>query len=73
MTTKTPRINITLDAEKLGMLSRIARNSKKSVSSVARDLISDALELSEDLYLSELSETRAKRGKKRLTHADVWK
>jgi hypothetical protein len=63
-TTNKPRINITLEKSTVGILSRLAKKGpdKKSVASVARDLILEALEMREDLYLSKRSEAREHEG-----------
>ena len=51
-----PRINVTLEKSTVGILNKLAKKSpdKKSVASVARDLILEALELREDMYLSKM-------------------
>ena len=68
-----PRINITLEKSTVGILTKLAKKSpdKKSVSSVARELILEALELREDMYLSKLAESR--KGQQRISHENAWK
>lgn len=68
-----PRINITLEKSTAGLLAKLAKKSpdKKSVASVARELILEALELREDMYLSKLAESRE--GQTRISHAQAWK
>lgn len=73
MTTKTPRLNITLDSENLGLLATLAGRNNKSLSATAKDLILQALELEEDLYLSKIAAERDKKGTKFISHEDAWK
>lgn len=68
-----PRINITLEKSTVGILTKLAKKSpdKKSVASVARDLILEALEMREDMYLCKRSEARE--GQKVISHEEAWK
>ena len=73
MPTKNPRINITFEESTAGLLSYLAQQEHKSVSGLARELIMDALERREDMFLSAIAETRDHSGSKKVKHADVWK
>jgi predicted DNA-binding protein len=73
MTTKNPRINITLEETTANILNDLASREHKSVASVARELIAEALELREDIYLSALADARLSENNKPLNHEDVWK
>ena len=77
MPTKHPRINVTLDEENLGLLSRLARKRKKSLSAAAKDLILEAMELQEDLYFSRLADGRLEEMEKTkatwIPHEEAWK
>ena len=75
MGTKNPRLNFTCDEEMAAILTLLARMERKSKSSIAKELITEALELREDLYLSKLAEDaeKASAGKSTLSHEDVWK
>ncbi len=73
MTTKHPRLNVTLEEEYLGLIAQLADRQKQSVSATARGLILQALELQEDMYFSTLSEKRLKEAKTTISHADAWK
>jgi predicted DNA-binding protein len=69
------RYNFTCDEEMARVLQILAKMEHKSISSVARELILEALEIREDLYLSELAERceKASEGKPTVSHEDVWK
>jgi hypothetical protein len=70
---KKPRINVSLDENELFMLSSISKKRKQSISSIAKSLIGEALELQEDIFLSELSEKRVIESKgKRIKHESAW-
>lgn len=73
MPTKNPRINITLEESTAGFLSNLAKQEHKSVASLAKDLILEALERREDVSLSKLAEIRDTQKTKRISHKDVWK
>lgn len=73
MPTPNPRVNITLDKSELFILSAFAKKKKSSLSSAAKQLILKALELEEDIYLSELAEKRLEQTKKWVSHKDAWK
>ena len=73
MPTKNPRINITLEESVAGILSSLADHEHKSVSSLAKELIFEALERREDMNLSAIAEIRDKPKAKRIKHDDAWK
>ncbi len=73
MPTTNPRVNITLKPEAFTILNSLAKMEKKSLSAIAKELISEALELHEDAYLSKIAEIRDKEGIKTLKHKNVWK
>lgn len=73
MPTKNPRINITLQDSANNVLLLLAKKEHKSVSSLAEELILEALELREDVMLSDLALLRDKKRVKRVKHADAWK
>ncbi len=55
---KNPRVNVVLERPLYETLDRLARRDRTSLSSKARDLIRDALELYEDLALGEIARER---------------
>ncbi len=72
MPTKNQRVNMTLDDKTAAILNSLAKKDPSgSVSHVAKQLVSEALELREDLYLSRLAESRL--GQKTVSHVDAWK
>ncbi|MEQ1663958.1 MAG: DUF6290 family protein [Bdellovibrionales bacterium] len=73
MPTKSPRLNVVLDPELLEMVERISKREDKSLSTVAKELIEDALEKHEDLLLSEIAAKRETASKKTIPHAKAWK
>ena len=73
MPTENPRVNITFQPEIVRALARIAKKERKSLSSVAKDLILEALELREDITLANLAQLRDKEGLRTVTHKDAWR
>ncbi len=73
MPTKNPRINITFEELTAKMLADLAQKERKSISSLAKELIIEALERREDVVLSRLAEVRDTINTKRLSHDEVWK
>jgi len=60
MPSKNPRINVVCEKPLYYEISRIADEEGASLSSVAHDLIREALELREDRALAALADERAK-------------
>lgn len=73
MPTKNPRINITFEESTAGLLSYLAQQEHKSVSGLAKELIMDALERREDMFLSAIAESQDRAGSKKVKHEDAWK
>ncbi|HSX20403.1 MAG TPA: DUF6290 family protein [Gammaproteobacteria bacterium] len=73
MPTKNPRINITFEEATAGLLTNMAKKEHKSVSSLAKELILEALERREDMNLAALAEARDKAKVKWIKHDDAWK
>ena len=74
MATTNPRINITVPGETALILSRTARQNKKSVSKVALELIEWAIEEKEDIYFSGIADKREKSKPKWIKDNDtLWK
>ncbi len=73
MTTKHPRLNITLNPEGMGLLTLLAEREDKSLSAIAKELIEEALELREDIYLSRLASKRDTPDAVWVSHEDAWK
>jgi len=73
MPTRNPRINITFEPATSGVLAYLAIQEEKSVTSVAKELVLEALERREDMALSTLAEIREQTIIKRVKHRDAWK
>lgn len=73
MSTKSPRINISLDTDTNMLLKNLAEMKNQSVSALAKSLIFEALELHEDRVLSAIAEERDQEDAKRLKFEDVFK
>lgn len=73
MPTKNPRINITLEESTAGLLANLAEHEQKSISSLAKELLLEALERREDMVLSAIAYERDLPRKKRIKHEDAWK
>ncbi len=72
MPTKNPRLNITFEPDLASLLGAYAKQKHKSVSSLAKELILEALEYREDLALSRLAELRERENTKTHKHHDAW-
>lgn len=73
MPTKNPRINITVEDSIAGVLSSLAEHEHKSISSLAKELLLEALERREDMKLAAIAEIRDIKKAKRIKHTDAWK
>lgn len=73
MPTNNPRINITFDENTAKLIAVLAKHEHRSVSGIAKELILEALERREDMFLSTIAETRDTSSAKRVRHADAWK
>ena len=73
MPTKNPRINITLEESTAGLLASLAEHEQKSISSLAKELLLEALERREDMTLSAIAEIRDTKNAKRIKHDEAWK
>ena len=74
MTTKNPRINISIDQPLYGLIQSLAKEEGVSLSMLARDLIKESLELREDAALAAFAEKREKSfdPADALTHKQAW-
>ena len=75
MPTKNPRVNVVLEPPLYDALGRLARRDGASLSTVARDLMRQALETHEDLGLASIAEERERSlvRSAALTHEAVWR
>ena len=73
MPTKNPRINITFEEATAQVITSLAKQQRKSVSHLAKELIIEALDRREDMILSAVAEARDIDNAKRVKHDNVWK
>lgn len=75
MPTKNPRVNVVLERPLYEALGRVARLEGTSLSTKARDLLKDALEMREDSGLASIAEQRARTLDKgaAMSHREVWR
>ena len=74
MPAKNPRINVVLDDNLYKNIQFLAETEGVSLSAKVKDLIKEALEVQEDLYLAAFAEDREKTWDKStaLTHDEIW-
>ena len=74
MATVNPRINITVPNEIAVVLSKTAKQSKKSISKVALELIEWAIEEREDMYFSKIADETVRSNPNFTPNSeDIWK
>ena len=73
MPTTNPRVNITFEPSVMSLVVSLAKQEHRSVASLAKELILEALERREDKVLSAVAQVRDKKTAKRKKHDDVWK
>ena len=75
MPTKNPRVNIVVEPPLYSAMHDLATSGGVSMSTIARDLIREAIDLREDVAIASFADTRMKTfdRKKALSHEDVWK
>jgi predicted DNA-binding protein len=74
MPSKNPRINVVLDDNLYKNIQLLAKSDGVSLSAKVKDLIKEALEIQEDLYLAALAEEREETWDKSTTrtHDQIW-
>jgi hypothetical protein len=72
MFSKQSKISIAFHEATVDMLSRLAKQEHKTVSSLAKELILDSLEHKEDIALSEIARARDVENAKRIKHTHAW-
>lgn len=73
MATKKPRFNVTMEPHEEKFLASLAKKEQKSVSSLMRELVLEALERREDKALSVLADERLEESKETQSHEEIWK
>ena len=74
MPTKNPRVNVVVEPPLYNVMHDLATSEGVSMSTIARDLIREAIELREDVALAAFADTRMKTFDRKavLSHEDVW-
>jgi predicted DNA-binding protein len=74
MPAKNPRVNIVVEPPLYRALNDLATSEGVSMSTIARDLIREAINLREDVALAAFADTRMKTFERKvaLSHEDVW-
>ncbi|MFH0788681.1 MAG: toxin-antitoxin system, antitoxin component [Pseudomonadota bacterium] len=74
MPTKNPRINVVLDPPLYQNVRFLAKKDGVSLSTKLRDLVKEALDVQEDLFLTKFAEKREKSFKEStaITHNEAW-
>ncbi|HUN53572.1 MAG TPA: hypothetical protein VMU29_00285 [Smithella sp.] len=75
MPTKNPRVNVVIEPPLYSVMHDLATSGGVSLSTLARDLIKEAIELREDVALAAFADKRMKTFNRKvvLSHKDVWK
>ena len=75
MPAKNPRVNIVVEQPLYSVMHDLATREGVSMSTIARDLIREAITLREDVALAAFADTRMKTFDRKvaLSHEDVWK
>jgi predicted DNA-binding protein len=74
MPTKNPRVNIVIEPPLYGIIHDLATSEGVSMSTIARDLIREAINLREDVALASFADTRMNTFDRKvaLSHENVW-
>jgi hypothetical protein len=70
---KNPKINVTFEEATAQLLINLAKQENKSVARLVKELTLEALEIREDMYLSEIAQKVDKKEKKTYSHEAAWK
>jgi len=74
MPAKNPRINVVLDVPLYQSVQFLAKKDGVSMSTKVRDLLKEALEIQEDIYLAAFAEERENASAEfpAMTHEETW-
>jgi predicted DNA-binding protein len=70
--TRLHRINLSIEPNLAEDLELLAKTTHKTVAGLAKELIIDALDRNEDLYLSKLANELDVEGAKTISHEEFW-
>lgn len=73
MPKKKINVSIAFEEATVEFLTDLANQENKSISSLAQELILEALERREDIVLSAIAEIRDAQHTKKIKHDDAWK
>ncbi len=75
MPTKNPRVNIVVEPPLYNVMHDLAAQEGVSMSTLARDLIREAIELREDVAIAAFADMRMETFEREtaLSHEDTWK
>lgn len=73
MSDRLLRKQISIEPNLASVLTKLAKQQHKTVASLTRELLIEALELREDIALSELAEARDTGKQKTISHKNAWK
>lgn len=75
MTTKNPRVNVTLDPDDLEIIKILAERQNMSIAAIIKEFVEDALADYEDFLLAvralEAEKDWEKRGRPTITHEEL--
>lgn len=74
MPTQNQRVNVTLDKGTARIINSLAKKDPNhSASNVVRQLVLEALEMREDMYLSKIADERYHSNQRTVSHEEAWK
>lgn len=73
MSIKNQKFDIAFEQDTFKILGSMAKQERKTVSDLVKELILEALSRREDMVLSAIAESRDTQDAKRVGHEDVWK
>ena len=75
MPAKNPRVNRVVEPPLYKVMHDLAESADVSMSTLARDLIREAIDLREDVALAAIADARMKTFDRKvaISHEDVWK
>ena len=72
MPTHNPRVHVTFEPSTAETLFLLAKSEHKSLSSLTKELVLEALDRREDRALSVFAEARDVKSSKTVKHEDAW-
>jgi hypothetical protein len=66
-------VNITIESPAAVLLTQLADRERKSISTLASELLLEAIELREDMLLSKIADDLDIEGAQMISHDEAWK